>query len=77
MFLSAIISRLEEKYSFNREINDKRIKREKFVLPVDKDSLPDWKFMEYYIKQIELKQRKQISGYYDSLIKNEILRGGR
>lgn len=34
LFLSGVIKRLEEKYSFNREINDVRIKREKILLPV-------------------------------------------
>jgi len=44
---------LEEKYSFNREINDKRIQREKILLPVNSDGLPDWRFMEDFMKQIE------------------------
>ena len=45
MFMSTIIKRLEEKYSFNREINDKRIRNEKFILPVDKNGSPHWKYM--------------------------------
>ena len=40
-FLSIILSRLEEKYSFNREINDTRIKREKLILPVDENGNPN------------------------------------
>ncbi len=71
LFLSAIIVRLEEKYSFNREINDKRIKREKLVLPINENQLPDWQFMESYIKQIEKGQREKIVNYYNSLINKE------
>lgn len=39
LFMATIVKRLEEKYSFNREINDKRIKNEKFILPTDKNGL--------------------------------------
>lgn len=53
LFISTIAKRLSEKYSFNREINDQRIKREKIVLPIDKKGLPDYDYMENYIKKIE------------------------
>lgn len=52
-FMSTIISRLEEKYSFNREINDKRISREKLFLPIDKNDEPHWKYMSNFIKELE------------------------
>lgn len=53
LFISTIAKRLNEKYSFNREINDQRIKREKIVLPIDKKGQPDYDYMENYIKKIE------------------------
>ncbi len=52
LFLAAIIKRLEEKYSFNREINDTRISKEILMLPVDKNGNPDWNYMEQYTKNI-------------------------
>ena len=52
-FMSTIISRLEEKYSFNREINDKRISREKLFLPIDKNGEPHWKYMSNFVKKLE------------------------
>ena len=52
-FMSTIISRLEEKYSFNREINDKRISREKLFLPIDKKGEPHWKYMSNFVKKLE------------------------
>ena len=55
---------MEEKYSFNREINDKRIQREKILLPVNSDGLPDWQFMEDFIKQKEQKQIADLKDYY-------------
>ena len=53
LFMLPIINRLSEKYSFNREINDERIKREKFLLPVTADGTPDWQYMEEYMRQKE------------------------
>jgi hypothetical protein len=53
LFIASITSRLSEKYSFNREINDNRIQREKVLLPVDKKGQPDYNYMENYIKKLE------------------------
>lgn len=52
LFIAAIVQRLEEKYSFNREINDTRINKEKILLPVDENGNPDYDFMEQYAKHI-------------------------
>lgn len=62
-FLSAIISRLEEKYSFNREINDKRISREKLILPVDKNGEPHWDYMSNFVKKLEKENIEKILNY--------------
>ena len=76
LFLSGIIRRLEEKYSFNREINDKRIQREKILLPVNSDGLPDWQFMEDFMKQIERDKIAAVLSYYNNSLNNNNLRGG-
>ncbi|HAP4929225.1 TPA: hypothetical protein IUX83_000807 [Enterococcus faecalis] len=41
-----------DNYSFNREISDKRLARQKIMLPVTEKGTPDWEFMEDYIKSI-------------------------
>jgi len=69
-FISVILGRLEEKYSFNREINDTRIKREKILLPIDKYGNPNWFYMENFIKNIEQKQIKNVLKYLDEYIYN-------
>ena len=56
LFLSSLVSRLAEKYSFNREINDKRIKKEKILLPRNENNEPDYEFMENYMKNLEYKK---------------------
>lgn len=55
LFLATMISRVSEKYGFNREINDQRIKKEKILLPVNSKGNPDYAFMERYMKQKEIK----------------------
>ena len=53
LFMIPIINRLSEKYGFNREINDERIKREKLLLPVTQNGEIDFQFMSSFMRQIE------------------------
>ena len=53
LFMIPLINRLSEKYSFNREINDERIKREKLLLPVTDTGEIDFQFMSSFMKQME------------------------
>lgn len=53
LFIAPMVNRLAEKYSFNREINDNRIKREKLILPADSNGNPDYAFMSAYMKYKE------------------------
>lgn len=55
LFVSVLVQRLEEKYNFNREINDSRINVERIVLPVDSSGNPDYDYMGKYAKNILLK----------------------
>ena len=52
LFISAILNRLVNKYNFNREIKDKRLKRETVILPVNGKNMPDYAYMNQYIKNI-------------------------
>ncbi|PIW05913.1 MAG: restriction endonuclease [Cytophagales bacterium CG17_big_fil_post_rev_8_21_14_2_50_40_13] len=75
LFLSSVVSRISEKYSFNREINDTRIKKEKILLPVNKDDNPDFDFMEKFMRD---KESKLVAKYknYISLNINDLNHGG-
>lgn len=53
LFGGNITSRLSEKYSFNREIKDSRLQREKIMLPVNDCGEPDYEYMEKYMRRIE------------------------
>ena len=63
LFLSTVVKRLEEKYSFNREINDTRIKREKIILPADKNGKPDFQYMSDFVKKLELDKVQEVLEY--------------
>src|SRR3990167_5723500 len=68
LFISSISKRLSEKYSFNREINDKRIQREKIILPTNLKGEPDYAFMEEFARQIEKKKIISFKRYIASRI---------
>ena len=63
LFMSTIIKRLEDKYSFNREINDKRIRREKIILPIDKFGKPNWDYMNKFMQKIEAEKLEKALEY--------------
>lgn len=66
LFIATIANRLSEKYSFNREIKDSRLQREKIMLPINDDGAPDYDFMEEYMKKIELRILKRYKKYTQS-----------
>lgn len=59
LFIASIANRFSQKYNFNREINDTRISKEKLILPIDVNGLPDWQFIEQYIKEILEKKQAE------------------
>ena len=63
LFLSSMLSRLNEKYSFNREINDTRLSKEKILLPTRSDDSPDYEYMEQYMKYLEYQKLKEYLEY--------------
>lgn len=69
LFLSTVVKRLEEKYSFNREINDARIKREKVILPADKEGNPNFQYMSDFVKKLELDKVQEVLEYIYIYIK--------
>lgn len=66
LMLSAGISRLGEKYNFNREINNIRISRERVMIPVTDAGESDYEYMEQYAKNMMLRKYKQYLSFLDS-----------
>lgn len=69
LFLTTMVSRLHEKYSFNREINDFRIRKEKILLPINENGNPDYAFMENYMRKKETELLAKYQSYISSKIK--------
>ena len=67
LFLCTVCSKLSEKYNFNREINDDRLRRERIIIPVTDDGSPDYEFMDAYMRQVE----KRILRSYKSYVVNK------
>lgn len=63
LFLVTMMNRLQEKYHFNREINQNRLDKEKIMLPVDDEGDINLDFMELYMKKIEYEKLKKIVDY--------------
>lgn len=66
LFMIPIINRLTEKYSFNREINDERIKREKMMLPITPKGEVDYTFMSNFMRNIEQNIIKRTLAYFNT-----------
>ena len=52
IFLITLLDKERFKYSFGRKWNGEKLKNTKIKLPADKDDMPDWEFMENYIKSL-------------------------
>lgn len=65
LFLASIIKRLGNKYNFNREINDNRLKREIIVLPVNDEGNINYPFIEDYMKSLEIKMINKYLKYLE------------
>lgn len=55
LYIANCITKQRLLFSHGRSINNKRIKQLTVMLPVNKDGVPDYAFMEEYMKEIERK----------------------
>lgn len=77
LFLSSIIKQQKDKYAYGYKFNAQRMGRQKILLPVTQKNIPDWAFMEAYMKQKEQQILKPvIDKLCKQLIINNILGGG-
>ena len=53
-----------------------RLNRTRIMLPVNSDGLPDWQFMEDFMKQIERDKIAAVLSYYNNSLNNNILQRG-
>lgn len=60
LFICNAIKMHKSKYSYSYSINSTRLKKQTILLPINKDSVPDYEFMEQYMVKLE---SKKISSY--------------
>ncbi|QLF49972.1 restriction endonuclease subunit S [Capnocytophaga sp. oral taxon 902] len=63
-FLIPIIKKFAFKYHYGYQLSTSILRRQKMLLPINNESLPDWLFMENYIKQKEFTFKKLLTTYY-------------
>ena len=69
LFFPPVFSRMAERYSFNHEISDARITRERIMLPVTPDGTPDWAFMSAYMQGLEREMLREALAYFKGKIR--------
>jgi len=62
LFLKVVLLQQKEKYAYGYKFNARRMARQKVMLPVTEDGIPDWNFIEKYMRRMEnevlLEQKK-------------------
>ena len=76
LFVARSITHQRDKFSHGYSLNNDRLRAQKIMLPENSDSLPDWQFMEDFIKQIERDKIAAVLSYYNNSLNNNSLRGG-
>lgn len=66
LFLVSAIEKQSVNFNFNREINDRRIKKMQIMLPVTDTGKPDYGYMEQYTKNMMLHKYEQYHAFLDS-----------
>lgn len=65
MFLASCLSRITENYTYSFGLFPDLLKREKIKLPA-KDEVPDWPYMEEYMRRIEQRVHNSVSALKDA-----------
>ena len=62
LFFKAIIMQQRKKYGYGYKFKEKRMLRQKLILPVNATGEPDYEYMEQYAKNMMLKKISAIPG---------------
>jgi len=60
VFLARAINNTTKKYQYGHMANSDGIKKDKILLPIDDNQLPDYKYMEKYIKNVMIRKYNNI-----------------
>ncbi|WP_348771165.1 restriction endonuclease subunit S [Canibacter zhuwentaonis] len=62
---TSIENRSDSKYGYGYKFSQTRIKRQKIMLPIDKNGDSNWSYMENFVKNIEQKQVDNVLKYFE------------
>lgn len=65
LFIKNSILKQKSKYQYAYKFNEKRLKRQKILLPVNETKELDYEYMEQYMKNLEYKKIKQYLDYLE------------
>lgn len=66
LFVASILCRFKEKYTFGYGRNDKRLKNDKIMLPIDSNGNPHYAFMESTMRNLEQKHLRSVFEYFSA-----------
>lgn len=66
LFIKNSILMQKSKYQYAYKFNEKRLKRQKIMLPINDCGNPDYEYMQQYMINLEFSKRKQYLSYLDS-----------
>lgn len=64
LFLKTEILKQKSKYQYAYKFNEKRMKRQKIMLPVNDEGAPDYEYMKQYMINLEYKKRKEFIDFF-------------
>ena len=69
LFLKVSILKQKSKYQYAYKFNEKRLRRQKIMLPINESGSPDYVFMEQYMYNLEFQKKKEYFKFESTLIK--------
>lgn len=60
LFFATIVMNQKEKYSYGYKFKEKRMIRQKLIMPINNDGNPDYEYIEQYSKNVMLKNINNI-----------------
>lgn len=76
LFFKAIVMQQQTKYSYGYKFKEKRMLRQKLMVPVTDNGKPDYEYMEQYTKNMMYRKYQQYLSYLEqstTLIHNELI----
>ena len=55
-FIATSLHQNKKKYSYSYTINSTKLKKQKILLPINRENKPDYEYMKQYIKNLMIKK---------------------